>query len=152
MRPVEIVHYVERSYEGKPSFVILMSDGKEYVSNGCVFLENTWEKRARLISWYDCEVELRKLLKIPGIGWDELVNGQYMFRGCKALTEPAITPKLENGANMYYGCSSLKEPAITPELVNGDCMYYGCKSLKEPAITPKLVNGFNMYDGCPFNT
>jgi len=31
MKPVEITHYVETSYGEEPSFIILMSDGKEYI-------------------------------------------------------------------------------------------------------------------------
>ena len=49
MKFVKILHYVESSFEGKPSFVLEMSDGKEYISNGCVWKENTQANLHKLI-------------------------------------------------------------------------------------------------------
>jgi len=148
MKPIEITHFVEQSYEGKPSFVILMSDGKEYISNGCVFVENTPSNRSRLIDIHDCENELDALLKAPGISWEDLEDGSNLFYNCESLTEPADTPNLVNGSGMYSFCKYLTEPANTPKLVDGSWMYSGCESLKEPANTPELVDGSWMYAGC----
>jgi len=30
MKPIEITHYVEKSFENYPAYIILMSDGIEY--------------------------------------------------------------------------------------------------------------------------
>ena len=57
MKLIKILHYVENSFGGKPSFVILMSDGKEYISNGCVWKENTKENVAELIEKYDKRID-----------------------------------------------------------------------------------------------
>jgi len=148
MKPVEITHYVETSYGEEPSFIILMSDGKEYISNGCQFTENTEENRAYLIERYDCEEELQDLLEAPGIAWEDLSDGSFMFLGCKELTEPAPTPNLVKGEYMYCTCVLLKWVADTPKLVNGFAMYFECGRIKEPASTPDLLIGSHMYRKC----
>ena len=56
-----VTHYVEKSFEDKPSFVIVLEDletGKEtsYISNGCQFVENTEDNIKRLVKNYVCKV------------------------------------------------------------------------------------------------
>ena len=49
-----VTHYVEKSFEDKPSFIIVLEDldtGKEisYISNGCQFVEQTKDNINKLI-------------------------------------------------------------------------------------------------------
>ena len=133
MKFVSILHYVEMSYGGKPSFVILMSDGKEYISNGCVFVENNQENIDQLIQKYSCKSFLDELFDSPPLPIEELVDGRSMFRGCKSLTEFNIDlPNLVNGQGMFFCCKSLTDfNSDLPNLVDGSYMFCGCDSLTE---------------------
>lgn len=86
MKFEKILHYVECSYEDKPSFILLMSDGKEYISNGCVFIENTTENRCLLIDDYDCESELFELIESGPIEIKDVTDSRYMF-SCSQITK-----------------------------------------------------------------
>ncbi len=109
---VSITHYVQNSFEGRPSFVIEMSDGKDYISNGCVFVENTEENRDKLIKGFDCGAELIALFNADGIAIEELEDGRYMFSGCENLAEfKADMPILEDGLGMFNGCEKLTKAA-----------------------------------------
>jgi len=82
MKPVSVLHYVEELFEGKPSFVILMPDSKEYINNGCVFIENTESNRKHLVEECDCADFLSDLFSSPSMPNDELINAMYMYKGC----------------------------------------------------------------------
>lgn len=81
MKFIKILHYVEKSFENKPSFVILMSDGKEYISNGCVWVPNIKEYVAELIAFYNCKEYLEELFKSAPIDMSNVINANYMFAG-----------------------------------------------------------------------
>ena len=151
MKFVKILNYVENSYEGSPSFVILMSDGKEYISNGCVFIEKTQKNITKLIILHECEKELDELFESPGIEINELVDAGGMFRGCESLTEfTHDMPNLVNGTLMFSRCETLTTfTSDLPNLVNGTSMFAYCTSLtKFSSELPKLKMGLWMFDGC----
>ena len=153
-----VTHYVEKSFEDKPSFVIVLEDldtGKEisYISNGCQFVENTEENVGMLVEEYDCKVYLEELFdnksKIENL--DSIVNGSCMFSGCTNLTQfTSDLPNLVNGYYMFEGCTDLTQFTLElPNLVNGSCMFYGCTNLTQfTSDLPKLVNGMFMFEGC----
>ena len=148
MRPIEITHYVEGSYGGKPSYIILMSDGIEYISNGCVFQPTTEENLFKLTSKYRCGEYIYELLAADGIADEDLVWGSHMFRGCHNLTETGNYPSLSCGSHMYLECKLITEPAACPRLRNGDYMYSLCSALEEPGDYPKLESSCSMYARC----
>ena len=147
-----IIHYVEDSFDGKPSFVIIMIDDNgnesEWISNGCKFVENTPENIESLIKDYYCKSYIEELLTSDKIKDSELTNGNFMYRGCISLTQPGDYPNLTNGEYMYYGCKSLTLPGVYPNLIEGECMYWGCTSLTQPGEYPNLMEGYFMYKGC----
>jgi len=148
MKPIEITHYVEKSYGGSPSYIILMSDGIEYISNGCVFQPATEENLLKLTSKYRCGEYIDELLAADGIADDDLVNGAGMFMGCYTLTEAGEYPSLAYGVCMFTYCKLLTKPAICPELLAGDFMYKACYALETPGNHPKLRAGDCMYGWC----
>ena len=151
MKFVKILNYVENSYEGSPSFVILMSDGKEYISNGCVFIEKTLDNIDFLIEEYDCESSLDELFEAPGIDISELVDGRGMFWGCSELTEfNHDLPNLTYGYGMFECCYKLTEfTSNMPYLIDGRWMFYACIELsKFTSDLPNLKNGNCMFNGC----
>jgi hypothetical protein len=131
MKLLEIKHYVEHSFEDKPSFVLLMSDNKEYISNGCVFVERTDENAATLIDRYDCASELDALFQSKGIALHELVDARHMFYGCKNLREfSGDMPSLVDARLMFRGCKNLREfSGDMPSLVDARSMFRGCENL-----------------------
>ena len=147
-----IIHYVEESFRGTSSFVIIMIDdnGKEseWISNGCQFVENTPENIKRLIEVYDCKSYIDELLTSDNIKDSELTNGEGMYEGCTSLTQPGDYPNLTKGISMYYGCTSLTQPGEYPNLINGYFMYSKCTLLTQPGVYPNLTNGYGMYWAC----
>lgn len=87
MKFVKVLAYIEKSFKGKPSFLILMSDGKEYISNGCKFLENTQRNRDSLVESYDCAEELHLLLQESCEDFKRVTNTSCMFYGCPDIEE-----------------------------------------------------------------
>ncbi len=110
-----VTHYVEKSFEGKPSFVIVLQDlvtNKEtsYISNGCQFVENTKENIQKLVIEYNCEQYIKELFNSPINSLDVIIDGRLMFNGCSSLQQfTSNLPNLENGSCMFNGCSSLKD-------------------------------------------
>jgi hypothetical protein len=148
---IKVLHYVEKSFDNKPSFIIEMSDG-EYISNGCLFAKNTKEIKAYLMSEYVCKEELNELLNAPPIEMKDLVNGNYMFDGCYALTEwTEALPQLENGDCMFYHARLTKWNVELPELVNGDSMFYKSTFINWTTELPKLKEGDCLFYCSPFN-
>ena len=132
MKLVEIKHYVPKSFEGKPSFVLLMSDNKEYISNGCVFVKNTQENVDGLIVVYDCQHWLDELFQSDGCDMSSVVNASFMFYNCKSLrTFDGDMSSVTDAQYMFYGCKSLKTfSGDMKSVVNASFMFYGCKSLE----------------------
>jgi len=148
---VKIKNYVEQSFGGRPSFLLEMSDGKDYISNGCVFIEDTQRNRYRLISGYDCGSDLYHLLSAPGIEIQDLVNADHMFRGCTGLTEFNIDlPRLESANGMFCYCKSLTGfDSEMPRLKSAKYMFYGCASLTESdSDLPMLEDATGMLKAC----
>ena len=140
MELIQIKHYVENSFEGKPSFVLAMPDGKDYVSNGCVFVEATEENLANLRSEYDCAEYLEELFKSDSIALKDVTDARCMFDGCKSLTSfSAEMPSVTDARCMFDGCESLTSfSAEMPSVTYARCMFYGCKSLGE-GVKAKII-------------
>ena len=135
MKFVKLLKHVDVSFEGKPSFLLLMElDGnhKEFISNGCVFVENTEESRKKLIRKHSCEEELHGLLNSPNTDISEVRDGFDMFYGCNSLTHfEADLGSLKDGRGMFEGCKSLTHfQADLGSLKYGRYMFYGCDELK----------------------
>lgn len=132
MKFVKLLKYVERSFEGKPSFLILMSDGKEYISNGCVFVENTKDNREALVDEYGCEGYLTELLE-NGLELDisEITNSSFMFYGCTSLVSfDADMSRVTDSYSMFYGCTSLVSfDTDMSKVTDSRYMFYDCTSL-----------------------
>jgi len=112
MKFVKLLKHVDVSFEGKPSFLLLMElDGnhKEFISNGCVFVENTEESRKKLIRKHSCEEELHGLLNSPNTDISDVRDGRHMFGRCESLTHfEADFSSLKDGSCMFWGCDELK--------------------------------------------
>lgn len=151
MKFVKLLKYVEKSYGGTPSFLILMSDNKEYISNGCTFIENTQENRDYLVNKFDCSIHLDKLLNAKDASLEDVVDGRYMFWGCENLVVfEGDMPNLKNGRYMFWKCKNLVEfKGNISNLLNGHCMFNGCESLVEfKRDLPNLEDGDCMFYGC----
>ena len=154
MKFVKLLKHVDVSFEGKPSFLLLMElDGnhKEFISNGCVFVENTEESRKKLIRKHSCEEELHGLLNSPNTDISDVRDGRYMFHGCYELTNfVADLGSLENGSCMFWGCNSLTHfEADFSSLKYGRGMFNDCESLTHfEADFSSLKDGSCMFWGC----
>jgi hypothetical protein len=111
MKLVEIKHYVPKSFEGKPSFVLLMSDNKEYISNGCVFVENTQENVDGLIVGYDCQHWLDELFQSDSCDMSSVVNASYMFYNCESLEtfDSDDMSSVVDATGMFRGCDIIED-------------------------------------------
>ena len=133
MKFIKLLKYVESSYEGKPSFVILMSDNREYISNGCVFVENCEASIKRLIRKYNCEAELNELFSSQEVGIGKITNSSLMFDGCTSLVEfSGDLSSVTNSRCMFRGCTSLVEfSSDLSSVTYSSFMFRGCTSLVE---------------------
>ena len=131
MKFIKLLKYVECSFEDKPSFVILMSDDKEYISNGCVFVENTQKNINSLIRIYDCKSYLEELFNSKEIDISEISNARYMFSGCISLTSfSSKLPLVTDARSMFYDCRELTSFSSELPMVTDDrYMFVGCKAL-----------------------
>ena len=79
MKLLKILHYVESSFDYLPSFVLLMSDNKEYISNGCVFIENNEDNIKYLIDEYYCKEHLEELFASDSREMSEITDADVFF-------------------------------------------------------------------------
>lgn len=128
MHLLNIKHYVEKSFRDKPSFVLEMSDGKTYISNGCVFVEMSAANIEFLINKYDCKMYIDALLASTSTEMSSVTDARFMFRGCKILTTfNNDMSSVINASHMFYGCETLiafdsnMPSAINTVLMFGDC-------------------------------
>lgn len=150
MKPIKITHHLERTGAGRPAFVILMDDGKEYISTGPNFVEATARNTKGLTDdYYFTQEEMTKLLESKGLADEELIDGECMFQGCIILTEAGNYPNLGAAKGMYHGCGMLKATGDYPKLKIGYGMYEECARITETGNYPDLKDGRWMYHDCP---
>ena len=152
MHLVKILKYVAVSFENKPSFLLLMSDNKEYISNGCQFVENTENNIKYLLNKYDCEKYLNELLNSEVLGdYNSITDASFMLDGCNSLTSFSLeAPNLTNARSMLKGCTNLTSFSLeAPNLTNASYMLYCCTSLTSFSLeAPNLTNVSFMLKGC----
>ena len=110
MKFVKLIKYVENSYGDKPSFLILMDDSKEYISNGCQFIENTPENIKFLEREFKGSGEyLKELFSSKQVILEEVTSTRWMFDGCTSLAEfKGDMPNVADTRCMFEGCTALK--------------------------------------------
>ncbi len=151
MNLVKVLKYVEVSFEGKPSFKLLMSDGKTYISNGCVFIEDTKKNRLSLIKKFDCKEYLVELDNSELVGFEVVTNASYMFSGCTNLTSfDSNMSNVTNASYMFYGCTNLTSFDSDMSKVTGArWMFDGCTNLASfDSDMPSVTNASYMFRGC----
>lgn len=155
MKYVRTSHYVEKSYDGLPSFIIILKDDNKeeisFISNGCVFLEVNQSNLEFLISKYDCKEYIDKLLSSPIKSDSEITNARFMFWNSKELKE--IDIELPNATNCTFSlieCSSLVSANISlPKAKNCDFLLQNCYSLEKATLDiPNIENYSWVFAGC----
>lgn len=150
MKFIKVTHYVPVSYDGKPSFIILM-DGKVFISIDIEFIEDTPENREYLIDVYGCEEYLDELDNSCIDNHDSITTANYMMFGCEEVTEfEFIAPNLENANYMLDECEKLTNlKLVAPNLKYARYMARGCKKLTNlKLVAPKLENADYMIYRC----
>ena len=131
MQLLQIKHYVANSFDGKPSFVLEMSDNKTYISNGCVFAELTESNIDILIKTHNCKQYIDKLLASPSVEMKDVTDAGYMFDGCKALTAfNSDMSSVTNASCMFNGCKALTTfNSDMSSVTDANFMFNGCEAL-----------------------
>ena len=144
--------YIEKSFEGKPSF-LLKIDGKEYISNGCVFEENTKENINYLIIKYDCKGFIDELLNSKDIeSLLEVTNMSYMFWGAKSFNQDISSWNTSNVIDMYgmfWGAKSFNQDLSSwnvSKVKDMYAMFYGAKSFNQDLNSWDTSNVECMHD------
>ena len=155
MKFVRIKKYIKDSYGNKPSFIVELDDNgviREYISNGCQFVENTKENIEQLIDDYSCSRQLQELLNSDDLeSYDNVTDCRYMLQGCSSLTELNLSlPSATACSSMLLDCSSLTELTLSlPSAANCSYMLDGCSSLTEVTLSlPKATDCIYMLYGC----
>jgi hypothetical protein len=144
-RFIEILNYVETSFDNKPAFIIRMSNGI-FISCGCIFIRNSEEKRLDLVDEYGLGDELIELMDAPPIETKDLVNGESMFEGCHDLTR--WTHPLQNlryGERMFYHSTFTQWTVYLARLKYANCMFYHAEFREWNVPLPKLMFGCSMF-------
>ena len=144
------IKYIEKSFEDKPSFLIKI-EGVEYISNGCVFVENTAKNIELLYSQYDCKAYIQELLDVTWSDISNVTDTRYMFSGCTSLeTFSSEIPNVTNAWGMFRGCTSLETfSSEIPNMTNARYMFSGCTSLETfSSEIPNMTNAWGMFRGC----
>ena len=82
---------------------------------------------------------------------NDLEDCNYMFQGCKSLTEaPVIPTTVTNCEGMFNSCISLTEAPVIPTTVtNCSFMFDGCTGLTQAPVIPSSVTDCSfMFYGC----
>ena len=127
---IKVLKYVQKSFEYKPSFLIEL-DGIEYISNGCVFAENTDKNIESLIKKFECEEYLIELFNSDISGFENVTDARCMFYGCELLTSfNADMSNVTDARFMFRGCESLTSfNADMSNVLHASSMFYGCELL-----------------------
>lgn len=139
-------------FGNKPSFLLLMSDGKEYISCGCVFEEYTKENIEDLVQSFGCKEKIWELIKSSVLeNYDSIINASYMFHRCESLTKVVLTlPNTKIALGMFKNCEKLNDVVLqTPNLEKATAMFYSCVDLTEIYLkTLRLENARSMFAWC----
>ena len=126
MKLVKIKHYVESSFEGKPSFVLEMSDGKEYISNGCVWKENTQANIDDLINQHDCKADLDELFASKSIEMGEVTDAHGMFSHSQLTKFSSKMPKVTYAYEMFAHSKITEFSSNMPNVTDVSWMFKDC--------------------------
>jgi hypothetical protein len=154
MKYVRTSHYVEKSYEDKPSFIIILDDNgveKSFISNGCQFKELTDDNIEWLISKYDCKEYIQELLGNPIEGGDDITDAGFMLQGSTQLTEVSLyLPKARDCSSLLDGCTSLTKVNLSlPKAKDCYSLLWGCTSLTKVTLyLPKARDCYSLLRDC----
>jgi len=134
MKLVKIKHYVEKSYDNKPSFILEMSDGVDYISNSCIF--KPISKLDEIIDKFKIpQQQVDELFNSTSIDISDIVNGTSMFLGSNITEFEFDMPNLVYGDFMFYKCSKLKKlTSDMPNLVYNFFIFFGCENLNKKSL------------------
>ena len=121
---MKILNYVEVSFEGKPSFIILMDDGLEYISNGCVFVGNTEKNLSNLCKKYACEAYISELRNAPSIEFKNLTNASYMFSHSNLTDFSSDMSNITNASYMFSHSSLTDFSSDMSNVTNASYMFF----------------------------
>jgi len=149
MKLKEVVHYLQRSpIKGLPLFILLMDDGKEYISVGDAFIENTKPNRDKIFPSTD---DKASMLSYTDYDIGEIVDAGYMFCGCDSITEFDIDmPNVICTDGMFAGCSLLRSfESRMPNVISCSFMFDGCSALETFISNINNVRGARAtFRGC----
>jgi len=146
-----VTHYVENSFEGKPSFIVVLEDlntgeEKSYISNGCVFVENTLENVETLLYEYDCFYDLDELFNSEIDSLDVIRYGEHMLRNSNVTHFETDMPNLVMGRYMFARSEITHFTANMPNLVNTYRMFTNSNLTHFKADMPSLKYDRYMFD------
>lgn len=110
MKYLRTSHYVEKSFEGKPSFIVVLqnedSEDISYISNGCVFVELNDKNIKKLIRAYDCKSYIDELLESPIDSDSSIKCASHMFRNADGLKSVELSlPQATDCSSLLRGCN-----------------------------------------------
>jgi hypothetical protein len=127
-----------------------MSDGKEYISNGCTFVENTNENRITLRRVYRCSRHLKELLKSSELDIAKVVDVTGMFWGSDITEFDSDLSSVVYAKSMFSWCGGLTRfSSDMPKLYVASFMFYDCIELSElNSVLNKGMIRHLMFSGC----
>lgn len=149
MKFLYINGYVADSLNGEPAFLLQMSDGKEYISHGCQFRENTPEGREWLVQEFNCEEELVELISSPPCGLSEVTDARMMFAYSPITEFTGDMPSATDARSMFYLSKLEKFSGDMPSVTDARRMFAGSNLAEFNSVVPSLVYSSGMFRDTP---
>ena len=146
MKLLEIRHYIDGNHVGWPAYVLLMSDGKEYISCGAYFAENTRRNRLYLADVLGYEA-LANLLSAPSVAIEDLEDGTSMFEGFEDELEfdhPLTSLKYAN--RMFFKVKLIRFNSHLPNLIRALGAFYRTQIKTFSIDMPSLEYAESMFE------
>jgi len=147
----KILHYAEKSFMGKPSFII-QNEGVKYLSNGDTFIEGTEENISKLINKHRWGNYIDELFRSPCLDFANLTDGYSMFEGTQLSSFEVALPNLTDGRYMFYGTPLSSFEVALPKLTYGSSMFEGTQLSSFEVALPNLTDGYSMFYGTPLSS
>ena len=150
MKLLKILHYVESSFDDLPSFVLLMSDNKEYISISCEFVENNEDNIKYLIDEYYCKEHLEELFASDSREMSEITDADYMFYSSN-ITEFNSDMSNVKYASGMFGYSKLAEfNSDMPNVKYASYMFNNSKLAEFNSAMPNVKYASYMFFNTPY--
>ena len=132
----------QNPFDGFPSFVLVMSDNKKYISSGGEWEEVTTENLDYLTHWHGKGVE--DVFLYPSVGINDVYDASYMFSRSHITNFNWKMDNVEYAENMFSSSSLQTFHSRMPKLRIASGMFWG-SNLEKFSIEASSIEKYGDY-------